>query len=98
MATLENALQQLRAERREAQLARREVGSSNFSDRVAKRFWIIPERKPTNPSPIGSFTPENGGGQRARWAEVRKGPKPTTAVAKTTGSSQVKRTMSSPSK
>jgi hypothetical protein len=33
-------------------------------------------------------------GQRARWAAVRKGPKPTTEVAKTTGSSPVKRTMS----
>jgi hypothetical protein len=32
--------------------------------------------------------------QRARWAKVRKGPKPTTEVAKTTGSSHVKRTMS----
>jgi hypothetical protein len=33
-------------------------------------------------------------GQRARWAAVRKGPKPATEVAKTTGSSRVKRTMS----
>jgi hypothetical protein len=32
--------------------------------------------------------------QKARWAKIRKGPKPIAAAAKTTGSTPVKRTMS----
>jgi len=94
MANLENALQQLRAERREAYLHVEKLdqailvieslngrGSSRNANQSTRIISAASRRQMAR-------------AQKARWAKVRKGLKPTTAVAKTTGSSQVKRTMS----
>ena len=53
-----------------------EVRSSDFSDRVIKRFGNIPERKSTYPDHIGRFTPKNGAGAKG---EVGKGQEGITA-------------------
>ncbi|MGB7853192.1 MAG: hypothetical protein WCF73_20160 [Candidatus Sulfotelmatobacter sp.] len=98
MASLTDALQQLRAERRESQ---------SHVEKLDQAISVIESLN-------GSGTSRNGNqprrvlsaasrrkmaaGQRARWAAVRKGPKPATEVAKTTGSSHVKRTMSAASR
>jgi hypothetical protein len=94
MANLENALQQLRAERREAHLHVEKLdqailvieslngrGSSRNANQSTRIISAASRRKMAR-------------AQKARWAKVRKGLKPATEVAKTTGSSQVKRTMS----
>jgi hypothetical protein len=83
MANLENALQQLRAEHKRAQL---EV------EKLGRAISVIESLN-------GSRTSRNGNqpkriisaasrrkmalAQRARWAVVRKGPEPATEVAKT---------------
>jgi hypothetical protein len=41
-------------------VARGEVGSSNFRDRVLERPRSIPQVNPTDPSRVGSFTAQNG--------------------------------------
>jgi hypothetical protein len=54
-------------------VARREVRPSDFSDRVAKWFRNIPERKPTNPNYFGSFTTENGAGAKGEMGKGWEG-------------------------
>jgi hypothetical protein len=91
MANLTNALQQLRAEQREAQLHVKKLGQA---------ISVIESLN-------GSGTPRSGNqatriisaasrrkmarAQKARWAKFRKGPEP---VAKTTGSAPVRHTIS----
>jgi hypothetical protein len=48
---------------------RRETGSSNFGDRVDKRFWNIPESNPTEANYMGSFAAENGAGSKGEMGE-----------------------------
>jgi hypothetical protein len=94
MANLENALQQLREERKQAQLHVEKLdqaisvilslGGSGASRNVNQPTRII----------SAASRRKMAAAQRARWARVGKGPKPATEVAKTTGSSYVKRTMS----
>jgi hypothetical protein len=94
MANLNNALQELRAERSRAQLHVEKLdqaisviqslngsGTSGNANQPKRIISAASRRKMAL-------------AQKARWAAVRKGPKPVVAVAKTTGSSQVKRTMS----
>jgi hypothetical protein len=94
MANLGNALQELRAERQVAQLPVEKLdqaisvieslngtGVSHNSGRPTRIVSAASRRKMAQ-------------AQKARWAAVRKGPKPATEVAKATGSSQVMRTMS----
>ena len=93
MANLENALQQLRAERREAQL---QVEKLDQAILVIESLDGLASRKANQPTRIISAASRRkmARAQKARWAKVRKGLDPATEVAKTTGSSQVKRTMS----
>ena len=94
VAILENALQQLRVERREAQLHVENLGraisvmeslngsgTSRNASRSTRTISAASRRK-------------MAAAQRARWAAVRKGLKRTTKVAKATGSASMKRTMS----
>jgi hypothetical protein len=67
MASLTDALQQLRAERRESQSHVEKL------DRVAKWFRNIPERKPTEASTVSSFTSENGGRTEGEVGSGSKG-------------------------
>jgi hypothetical protein len=94
MASLTNALQQLRAEHRRAQLEVEKLGQAisvieSLNGSGTSRNGNQPKRTISAAS-----RRKMAAGQRARWAAVRKGPKPATEVAKTTGSSRVKRTMS----
>jgi hypothetical protein len=60
-------------------VARGEVGSSNFKDRVVERFGSIPQVGPLNPNRIGSFAEENGAGaasalgKSAEWIAANDG-------------------------
>jgi hypothetical protein len=94
MANLENALQQLRAERSRAQLhvekldqAISVIESLNGSGR---------SRKTNQPKRIISAASRRkmAHAQRARWARARTGSQTATGVAKTNDSASVKRTMS----
>ena len=98
MANLENALQQLRAERREAQLHVEKLDRAITAIESLNGTGV--SRSTNQPKRIISAASRRkmAAGQRARWAAVRKGPKPTTEVAKISGSSQVKRSMSAASR
>jgi hypothetical protein len=63
-------------------VARGEVGSSDFRDRVVKRIGNIPDRKPTEANNIGSFTTENGASAKGEMGEDSKG------IAASSGGSQ----------
>jgi len=94
MSNLANALQQLRAERREAQLQ---------VDKLDKAISVIeslnrsgPSEKVAQPTRTISAASRRkmAQAQKARWAKVRKESQPAAEVAKTTGSAPVKRIMS----
>jgi len=94
MASLENALQQLRAERREAQL---------HVEKLDQAITVIESlngsgtpRSTNQPKRIISAASRRkmALAQKARWARARKGSQPALGAAKTTGSAPVKRTMS----
>ena len=69
MGNLTSALQELRAERKQAAVAGREVGSSDCSDRVVKRFASVQHRKSADPNHIGSFAAENGAGAKSEMGK-----------------------------
>jgi hypothetical protein len=50
-------------------VARGEVGSSNFRDRVFERYGNISHGHPTDPNRIGSFAAENGAGTKGEMGE-----------------------------
>jgi hypothetical protein len=94
MAHLENALQQLRAERREAQLHVEKLdqaitvieslngsGSSHATSQPKRIISAASRRKMAL-------------AQKARWAKVRKQTQPAGGVVKANSSGAVKRTMS----
>ena len=54
-------------------VARGEVGSSNYSDRVFERYGSIPESKPTDPRSIGGFAEENGAGTKGEMGKGWEG-------------------------
>ena len=54
-------------------VAREEVRPSDFRDRGAKWFRATPERKPSNPNYLGSFTTENGESAKGEMGEVSEG-------------------------
>jgi hypothetical protein len=94
MANLTNALQQLRAEQREAQLHVEKLDQAISVIESLNGTGV--SRKSTRPTRIISAPSRRkmALAQKARWARAGKGPKPTSGAAKTTGSTHVKRTMS----
>ena len=94
MASLTNALQQLRAEQREARLHVEKLGQAisvieslngsgtSRNGNQPKRFISAASRR------------KMALAQKARWAKIRKGSQPTSGATKTTGSTHVKRTIS----
>jgi hypothetical protein len=54
-------------------VTRREVRPSDFTDRVAKWFRNIPERKTSNPNYLGSVTAENGAGAKGEMGKGEGG-------------------------
>jgi len=94
MGNLTNALQELRAERKQAQARVESIdqaisvieslnGSGSFG-KAAQPTRII----------SAASRRKMAQAQRARWAKVRNGSQPVVAIAKTTGSAPLKRTMS----
>src|ERR1700676_1306696 len=91
MTNLQNALQQLRAEQREAQLHVEKLGQAISV--IESLNGSGTSRNENQPTRIISAAPRRkmGGAQKARWGKVRRGPGP---VAKTSASVPAKRTMS----
>ena len=56
-----------------SEVARGEVRTSDFRDRVARSFRKIPERKTSNPNYLGSFATENGEGAKGEMGEISEG-------------------------
>jgi hypothetical protein len=94
MGYLNNALQELRAERKQAQLQVEKldqaisvieslngVGTSGKANQPTRIIAAASRRKMAQ-------------AQRARWVRARKESQPVVAIAKTTGSAPVKRIMS----
>jgi|ERR1035438_2864980 hypothetical protein len=97
MATLENTLQQLRAEHGRAQLEVEKLGQAisaieSLDGSGASRNGNQPKRIISAASRRKMALAQKA--RWARWAKVRKGPEPMAAAAKTTGSTPGKRTMS----
>jgi len=94
MASLTNALQQLRAERRAAQL---QVEKLDQAISVIESLnGSGASRKATRPTRIVSAASRRkmALAQKARWARAGKESKPIVAATKTTGSAPAERTMS----
>jgi hypothetical protein len=94
MGNLTNALQELRAERREAQL---HVEKLDQAITVIESLNGSGSSHPTSqPKRIISAASRRkmARAQRARWAEARKQSNSVTGAVKTTGSALVKQTMS----
>jgi hypothetical protein len=93
MGNLNNALQELRAERKQAQL---QVEKLDQAISVIESFngsaTIQQANQPTRVISKASRR-KMGQAQRARWAKAKRASQPI-AIAKTTGSAPVKRTMS----
>ena len=70
-----------------------EVGPSDFSNRVVKGFGDSQAGKPTDANYIGGFPAQDGAGAKGEMGKGREKSQPI-AIAKTTGSAPVKRTMS----
>ena len=94
MANLTSALQQLRAEQREAQLHVENLGRAISV--IESLNGSGTSRNGNQPTRIISAASRRkmARAQKARWAKIRKGPQPTSGAAKTTGSNHVKRTIS----
>ena len=92
MANLTSALQQLRAEQREAQLHVEKLGQAISV--IESLNGTGTSRKTNQPKRFISAASRRkmAQAQRARWAKVRKGPHP--AARALTGSAPTKRTMS----
>jgi hypothetical protein len=94
MSNLTNALQQLRAERREAQSQVEKLDKAISA--IESLNGSGPSQKVPQPTRIVSAASRRkmARAQRARWAKVRKESHPAAAAAKTIGLAPVKRTMS----
>jgi phage major head subunit gpT-like protein len=94
MASLTNALQQLRAERSRAQLELEKLDQAISV--IESLNGTGASRKSTRPTRVVSAASRRkmALAQRARWARARNGSQPVTGTAKTTGLTVVKRTMS----
>jgi hypothetical protein len=94
MGNLTSALQQLRAERRQAQLQVEKLDQAILVIESLNGSGTF--GKANQPTRIISAASRRkmARAQRARWARARSESQPIVAIAKTTGSAPVKRTMS----
>jgi len=94
MATLENTLQQLRAEHSRAQLEVEKLGQAISA--IESLNGSGASRNGNQPKRIISAASRRkmALAQKARWAKIRKGPKPIAAAAKPGASAPVKHTKS----
>jgi hypothetical protein len=91
MPNLTNALQQLRAEQREAQLHVEKLGQAISVIESLKGSGTSRNGKQATRIISAASRRKMARAQKARWAKVRKGPQP---VAKTTGSAPARHTIS----
>lgn len=94
MGNLNNALQELRAERKQAELQVEKLNQAISVIESLNGTGTI--RQANQPTRIISAASRRkmAQAQRARWARARKESQPVVAIAKTAGSAPVKRTMS----
>jgi hypothetical protein len=94
MGNLTSALQQLRAERKQAKA--RVEGIDQAISVIESLNGSGTVRQTNQPGRIISAASRRkmAQAQRARWAKARKESQPVVAITKTTGSAPVKRTMS----
>jgi hypothetical protein len=94
MGNLRSALQQLRAERKQAQLQVEKLDQAISVIESLNGTGTV--RQANQPGRIISAASRRkmAQAQRARWARARKESQPVVAIAKTTGSAPVKRSMS----
>ena len=94
MANLTNALQQLRAEQREAQLHVEKLGQAISVIESLNGSGTSRNGKQATRIISAASRRKMARAQKARWAKVKAGSTPAAGAAKTTGSAPVKRTMS----
>jgi hypothetical protein len=94
MGNLSSALQQLRAQRTQAQARVKSIDQAISVVESLNGSRTV--RQANQPTRIISQTSRRkmAQAQRARWAKARKESQPVVATAKTTGSAPMKRTMS----
>jgi hypothetical protein len=94
MGNLQNALQELRAERKQAQFKLEKLDTAiSVIESLNGTGTVHQTSQPTRVISAASRR-KMARAQKARWAKVRKESQPVVAIAKTTGSAPVKRTMS----
>jgi hypothetical protein len=94
MGNLSSALQQLRAERKQAQSHVEKLDQAiSVIESLNGSGTFGPTNEPTRIISAASRR-KMALAQRARWARAKNGSQPVVAIAKTTGSAPVKRTMS----
>jgi hypothetical protein len=94
MGNLSVALQQLRTERKQAQARVESIDQAiSVIESLNSSGTFGTTKQPTRIVSAASRR-KMAQAQRARWAKARKEPQPVVAIAKTTGSAPVKRTMS----
>jgi hypothetical protein len=94
MGNLGNALQQLRAERKQAQLHVQKLDQAISVIESLNGLGTV--RQANQPTRIISAASRRrmARAQRARWAKVKKEPQPVVAITKTAGAAPIKQTMS----
>lgn len=94
MGNLSSALQQLRAERKQAQARVESIDQAiSVIESLNGTGTFGTTKQPTRIISKASRR-KMAQAQRARWAKARKESQPVVAIAKTSGSAPVKRTMS----
>jgi hypothetical protein len=94
MGNLSSALQQLRAERKQAQSHVQKLDQAiSVIESLNGSGTVQQANQPTRMISQASRR-KMAQAQRARWARARKESQPATSLVKTTGSAPVKRTMS----
>jgi hypothetical protein len=94
MGNLSGALQQLRAERKQAQLHVEKLDQAISVIESLNGFGTFGTTKKPTRVISGASRRKMAQAQRARWAKVRKESQPALVTAKTTDSAPLKRTMS----
>jgi hypothetical protein len=94
MGNLGGALQQSRAERKQAQLHVEKLDQASSVIESLNGFRTFGQTNQPGRIISAASRRKMARGQRTRWARARKESQPVLAIAKTTGSAPVKRTMS----
>jgi len=94
MGNLTNALQELRAERKQAQVRVESIDQAISVIESLNGSGTVRQANQLTRIISQASRRKMARAQKARWAKVRNGSQPVVAIAKTTGSAPLKRTMS----